>query len=163
MSRVFFKAPVHVGDVVECRTEVVHATRHTVHVHTHVRLFRHRAAPVGSGGVTDKSITLDDSHSGTFVCLCIDGDERGGKRPVGRRLVVSTDDSAAAALGGGSSGSGGGSTSISGEGYGDDYDNDEEEGEADVGTEEAERRRLLRHLDARQAHSSFMKVNFHKH
>ena len=82
MSQVFFKAPVQMGDVVELLAEVVYVTTHTVHVQTSVKIHRQNGSEV-----------VEDSHSGTFVCLCIhDGENGGGKRPVGRQLLVTGKD-----------------------------------------------------------------------
>lgn len=73
------------GDVVDLEAEVVYATKHTVHVQTRVKI--HRQTPNTPVKV------LEDSHSGTFVCLCInDGENGGGKRPIGRKLLVTAED-----------------------------------------------------------------------
>ena len=83
--QVFFKAAVHTGDVVDLEAQVVYATKHTVHVQTRVKI--HRQTPKTAVTV------LEDSHSGTFVCLCInDGENGGGKRPIGRKLLVTAED-----------------------------------------------------------------------
>ena len=96
--------PVLLGDIVECEAEVVYATKHTVHVQTSVKIHRKKnrndklgggASVGGAGGWGGKgpTIVLEDSHSGTFVCLCIhDGDGREGKRPIGRQLLVGARD-----------------------------------------------------------------------
>ena len=128
MSQVFFKAPVQMGDVVELEAEVVFATTHTVHVQTRVKIHRNR-------GVEGTEI-LDDSHSGTFVCLCIhDGEDGDGKRPVGRQLLVSSADVHAGRDGGK-----------------DDVDDDDE----------LERLRLLKFLSAKRSHELFMGAGFHQ-
>ena len=75
------------GDVAELEAEVVYVTKHTVHVRTHVRLLR--------GKWSDAQDVVEESHTGTFVCLCVNDDaagpRTGTKRPVGRQLEINGD------------------------------------------------------------------------